>query len=930
MKKRLLSLLLALALCLVLIPPARAAQSGIQASGGTTFSLTTAVKASGDLVRWFSQECVDAGGNVDCIKNYSLEAMGSGYKAVAECGMDADYWLKENGDLLYYTVMGKATSSEVSGVVLTNVEQINDGTALKKDGSVWISGNPLEFSRLTDNAVQICGQYALKKDGSLWTWDRGGENLHKMMDDVAYVTHGMAIKNDGTLWTWGRNDRGQLGTGGSSKTPASTPVKVMDHVVGAWSSSDDTPEGVSRFALTADGSLYSWGNNTCGLNGSGQLGYTDGNETIVSPANPEWGFPEMRYNYQTTPRKVDIDNAAAVCCVSVGGSGYTTMVLKKDGTLWAAGAMNYVMGVWDNTKVSSAFQKLPIDGIKVPEPLRFGGAAAPESPAVPDQPAAPESPAKGRLVTGSLDMPQLSKQEIIDLLAANPAAFSGQLFDSQPSCSAPYAAGKLSDAALQAALNRLNALRRIAGMPAAQLDKDWCESAQYGAVILGQMGSLSHTPPRPSDMSKDFYDKAYAAAYSSNLSAGSALVASVDSLMRDYTAKNITSVGHRRWQLSPALSKVGFGHVDNGGGYGKFTDVKVFDRDEGFSVAHQVNYDSFGWPSAGYFPNDLDSFTPDCPWTVSLNPDIYAAPSGITVKISGGGRSWTLSGSYAPADSGAYLGITPADNWNYGGNHCIAFRPDGADHYEGVYTVEIQGLKSKKDRSSIPFTYQVEFFSTAQTAPSGTEEKPSAPSKPADQTAPTTPAAPANPTAPTTPIPSGGNPFTDVPSGAYYTDAVLWAYQNSVTAGITATTFAPSAACTRGQVMTFLWRAKGEPEPKTTVNPFQDVKPSDYYYKAVLWAYENGITSGTTATAFSPGNTCTNGHVVTFLWRANGEPLPEGTSSLAGQFKNSYYTSAVAWADTTGLLEDTGAAFDPASMSPRANIVTYLYRNLTK
>ena len=95
-------------------------------------------------------------------------------------------------------------------------------------------------------------------------------------------------------------------------------------------------------------------------------------------------------------------------------------------------------------------------------------------------------------------------------------------------------------------------------------------------------------------------------------------------------------------------------------------------------------------------------------------------------------------------------------------------------------------------------------------------------------------------------------------------------------------------------------------------------------------SYENGIPSGTTATAFSPGNTCTNGHVVTFLWRANCEPLPEGTSSLAGQFKNSYYTSAVAWADTTGLLEDTGAAFDPASMSPRANIVTYLYRNLTK
>lgn len=546
-----------------------------------------------------------------------------------------------------------------------------------------------------------------------------------------------------------------------------------------------------------------------------------------------------------------------------------------------------------------------------------------ENPAEPDSsrpgistpdPSAAQTAADSH-VTGSLDMPQLSKQEIIDLLEANPAVFSGQIFDVQPSCSAPYAAGRLSSAALQAALNRLNALRRIVGMPAARLDQSWCESAQYGAVILGQLGNLSHTPARPSDMDKDFYDMAYAATYSSNLSAGSNIVGAVDSLMRDYTAKNITSVGHRRWQLSPALSKVGFGYVDSGSGYGKFTVEKVFDRNEGFSVAHGVNYDSFGWPSAGYFPNNLAGFTANCPWTVSLNPDIYAAPSGITVRISGGGKNWTLSGSYTPSDEGAYLGITPSDNWNYGGNHCIAFRPDGVDKYEGVYTVEIQGLKSKKDNSSIPFTYQVEFFSTVQTAPSETEEKPSVPNNPAGQTPPADPA------------PSGSTPFTDVPSGAYYTDAVLWAYQNNVTAGTTATTFEPYSTCTRGQVVSFLWRAKGEPEPKTTVNPFLDVKTTDYYYKAVLWAHENGVTAGTTATAFSPNDTCTNGHVITFLWRASGEPAPAGTSSLAGQFKNDYYTSAVAWADTTGLLKDTGTAFNPGSMSPRANIVTYLYRS---
>ena len=113
-------------------------------------------------------------------------------------------------------------------------------------------------------------------------------------------------------------------------------------------------------------------------------------------------------------------------------------------------------------------------------------------------------------------------------------------------------------------------------------------------------------------------------------------------------------------------------------------------------------------------------------------------------------------------------------------------------------------------------------------------------------------------------------------------------------------------------------------------SPFTDVPAGSYYEDAVLWAYQNGITSGTTATAFSPNNTCTNGHVVTFLWRSNGEPAAAGTSSLANQFPNNYYTAAVAWADTTGLLEGTGSAFNPNSMSPRSNIVTYLYRNMTK
>lgn len=190
----------------------------------------------------------------------------------------------------------------------------------------------------------------------------------------------------------------------------------------------------------------------------------------------------------------------------------------------------------------------------------------------------------------------------------------------------------------------------------------------------------------------------------------------------------------------------------------------------------------------------------------------------------------------------------------------------------------------------------------------------------------TSAAAPTTPTTPTTPS-SGKTPFTDVPAGMYYTDAVAWALEKGVTKGTGDTTFSPNATCTRGQVAAFLWRAKGEPEPATRNNPFRDVRASDYYYKAVLWAYENGITDGTSATTFDPNDTCTNGHVVTFLWRSNGKPAASGTSALAGAFPRDFYTDAVAWADTSGLLKDTGASFNPRNQSPRANIVTYLYRN---
>ena len=173
-----------------------------------------------------------------------------------------------------------------------------------------------------------------------------------------------------------------------------------------------------------------------------------------------------------------------------------------------------------------------------------------------------------------------------------------------------------------------------------------------------------------------------------------------------------------------------------------------------------------------------------------------------------------------------------------------------------------------------------------------------------------------------------GNPFTDVPADAYYTEAVKWAYENGITTGTSETTFGPMETCTRGQVVTFLWRAKGCPEPTSTVNPFTDVKETDYFYKAVLWAVENGITNGMTDTTFGPKETCTSGHVVTFLWRANGQPAAVAESTLVESGK--WYSDAVAWADSVGLLGGTGIAFAVSNNAPRADIVTYLYRDSAK
>ncbi len=170
------------------------------------------------------------------------------------------------------------------------------------------------------------------------------------------------------------------------------------------------------------------------------------------------------------------------------------------------------------------------------------------------------------------------------------------------------------------------------------------------------------------------------------------------------------------------------------------------------------------------------------------------------------------------------------------------------------------------------------------------------------------------------------NFFTDVHAEDYYYDAVLWAAQKGITGGMSDTLFAPNAACTRAQIVTFLWRAAGSPEP-SALSDFTDVPADKYYAKAVAWAVENGITNGTSDTTFAPGTICTRAQGAALLYRAAGSPAVSGSAAFTDVPADAYYADAAAWAEQKGITDGIGnGLFGPHNNCTRAQIVTFLYR----
>ena len=289
-------------------------------------------------------------------------------------------------------------------------------------------------------------------------------------------------------------------------------------------------------------------------------------------------------------------------------------------------------------------------------------------------------------------------------------------------------------------------------------------------------------------------------------------------------------------------------------------------------------------PSGALASNYYVSSTANGVWTVS-----YSAPS------SGGGSS-SSSRRYdvsAPSVKHGDVTVSPK-NASKGDTVTITVKPDSGYELDTLTVKDASGSKIKvKDKGDGKFTFTMPASKVTVSAEFAEIET---------------------------------LDFADVPTDAYYYEAVKWAAKKGITGGIGNGLFGPNQPCTRAQIVTFLWRAAGSPEPKA-MSSFADVSTDAYYAKAVAWAVENGITTGTGDGKFSPDATCTREQAVAFLYRASGSPAVSGGSAFSDVAANAYYADAVAWAEKNGVTGGIGGGlFGSGNTCTRAQIVTFLYR----
>lgn len=502
--------------------------------------------------------------------------------------------------------------------------------------------------------------------------------------------------------------------------------------------------------------------------------------------------------------------------------------------------------------------------------------------------------------SGLTALPKLSKGEIVRLLADHPLGFAGDAFAAVPSYTAPYAAGTVSDAALQTALGRLNLVRRLAGLNAVTLDSELTARAQHGAVLLGAVGELTHHPDKPADMEDSFYQRGLNATSSSNIYMGTnaTLPQAVDAFMDDSDGGNLSALGHRRWLLNPTMGKTGFGFSPGSRTFGDYTynfaTLWAFDRSGGAG-----DYDFIAWPASGAFPSTL--FNTKQAWSVTLAPDKYAVPDlsalQVTLTRASDGVAWVLEGSstYA-AGGGSYLGL---DTGNYGVANCIIFRPaPDMDVYAGRYTVTIRGLKTSGG-SAAELSYQVDFFDPAGVQPDAPSAQPDAP------------------------VPSVETGFSDVSATAWYAADVAYAARRGLFNGVGGDRFDPDGSMSRVMLMTVLARLDGaDTTPHGT---------ESWYIKGHRWAVTNRISDG-----LDPHKALTFEELAAMLY--NYAKLRHGASAATvyhlaampdGNDVSSWAAEGANWMVDKGLLQgDQERKLHPQRTATRAQVAALLHRFL--
>ena len=463
-------------------------------------------------------------------------------------------------------------------------------------------------------------------------------------------------------------------------------------------------------------------------------------------------------------------------------------------------------------------------------------------------------------------------------------------------------------------------MRKIAGVPSVSLSDEKNNMAQHGAVLLAA-SEFTHNPQQPADMDRSFYNLGRKATSEGNISAGVGLFGSIDSFMDDTDRNNISTLGHRWWQLNPQIESVGFGASTGE----RFIVEMIHDA----SATH-VDYDFISWPASGFFPNEL--FSNNTAWSILLNPDVFASPSvnDLTVMLTraSDGKQWEFSSNdsqeYAKIDGAKYFTVSP--NTNH-----IIFRPDGISNYTGDYTVKIAGLKDSSEKD-IRISYQVTFFDTPSSAFAGG----SVTSDPINTPTDSTPVEDSvfEDTALSEVVRTDSSLFTDVPAGTWYADGISYVVKKGIMTGIGNSRFAPNDATTRAMVVTILYRMEGEPYTSKAAG-FSDVSSGAWYKNAVNWAAAAGIVKGTSSSTFSPNDSITREQLTTMLYRyaaKSGYNLShEGALVLTGcpdgNQVSAYAHDAMTWAYARGIINGTdNNMILPRGTATRAQLATILLR----